>query len=162
MKSLNKVTLLGNLGKDPEVRYTASGKAVATFSMATTFSWKNQNGEYQEQTEWHRIVAWGRLGEICGEYLKKGDKAYIEGRLQTREWEDRDGNKRQTTEIIANDMIMLSNKEGGDDKGQQRQNGGGSQRQSDSQQNRQTSGGQGGGSSRGANYPPPPHDNIPF
>ncbi len=106
-RSLNKVTLLGRLGRDPEVRYTASGKAVATFSIATSYRWRNQDGNDQESTEWHRIVAWGRLGEICGEYLSKGKQVYLEGRIQSREWEDQDGKKRTTVEIIAADMIML-------------------------------------------------------
>ena len=106
-RSLNKVMLLGNLGRDPEVRYTASGRAVATFSIATSDQWKDREGNDQERTEWHRVVAWGRLGEICGEYLSKGKQVYIEGRIQTRDWEDQDGNRRTTTEIIVNDMIML-------------------------------------------------------
>ena len=106
-RSLNKVMLLGNLGRDPEVRYTSSGKAVATFTVATSHRWRDQEGNDQERTEWHRVVAWGRLGEICGEYLGKGKQVYIEGRIQTRDWEDQDGNKRTTVEIIASDIIML-------------------------------------------------------
>jgi len=115
MASVNKVILLGNLGSDPELRYTPSGRAVANFSLATHEQWTNKDGEKEERTEWHRIVAWGRLGEICGEYLSKGSQIYIDGRLQTRAWEDRDGNKRYTTEIIAQTMQMLggvSRKEG--------------------------------------------------
>ena len=108
MAAVNKVILIGNLGRDPEIRYTKSGQAVASFSLATTEKWKNKDGEREEKTEWHRIVAWGRLGEICGEYLTKGKQAYIEGRLQTRDWEDKDGNKRTTTEIVASNMVMLS------------------------------------------------------
>jgi single-strand DNA-binding protein len=104
---LNKVLLLGHLGRDPEVRYTASGRAVATFTIATSDRWKDQEGNDQERTEWHRIVAWGRLGEICGQYLSKGRQVFIEGRIQTREWADKEGAKRTTVEIIANDMIML-------------------------------------------------------
>jgi single-strand DNA-binding protein len=107
MASINKVILIGNLGADPEVRYTPSGKAVANFRIATTEQWKNKEGSNEERTEWHRIVAWGRLGEICGEYLHKGKQVYIEGKLQTRSWEDRDGNKRFTTEIVAQTMQML-------------------------------------------------------
>jgi single-strand DNA-binding protein len=108
MAGVNKVILVGRLGKDPEVRYTPSGAAVANFSIATSEEWKDKNtGEKQERTEWHRIVAWRRLGEICGEYLHKGSQIYIEGRLQTRSWEDRDGNKRYTTEIVAQNMQML-------------------------------------------------------
>jgi single-strand DNA-binding protein len=105
---VNKVTLIGNLGKDPEVRYTQDGKAVASFNIATTETWKKQDGSKEELTEWHRIVAFARLGEICGEYLKKGSKIYLEGRLQTRKWEDKEGNTRYTTEIVAREMKMLS------------------------------------------------------
>ena len=107
MASLNKVMLIGNLGADPEIRYTPSGAAVANFNMATRAQWTTKEGEKQDRTEWHRIVAWRRLGEICGEYLHKGSLVYIEGRLQTRSWEDRDGNKRYTTEIVAQGMQML-------------------------------------------------------
>ena len=107
MAGVNKVILIGRLGADPEVRYTSSGTAVANFNMATSVNFTDKNGEKTEKTEWHRIVAFGRLGEICGEYRAKGKQVYIEGRLQTREWEDRDGNKRRTTEIVANAMQML-------------------------------------------------------
>ena len=107
MASVNKVMLIGNLGADPEIRYTPSGAAVANFNMATKAQWTTKEGEKQDRTEWHRIVAWRRLGEICGEYLHKGSLVYIEGRLQTRSWEDRDGNKRYTTEIVAQGMQML-------------------------------------------------------
>ncbi len=107
MAGVNKVILIGHLGADPEIRYTADGTAVATFRLATTRRWTNKDGERVDQTEWHRIVAWRRLGEICAQYLSKGKQVYIEGRLQTRSWEDRDGNKRWTTEIIADEMQML-------------------------------------------------------
>ncbi|MDH3360126.1 MAG: single-stranded DNA-binding protein [Desulfobulbaceae bacterium] len=107
---INKVILIGNLGADPEVRYSQNGKAVANFRIATTETWKKQDGSKEEQTEWHRIVAFARLGEICGEYLAKGSKVYIEGRLQTRKWQDRDGNDRYTTEIVAREMKMLSSR----------------------------------------------------
>jgi single-strand DNA-binding protein len=107
MASINKVILIGNLGRDPEVRYTPSGTAVANFSIATTENWTNRDGDKESRTEWHRIVAWGRLGEICGEYLSKGKQVYIEGRIQTNEWEDQEGNKRQTKEIVALTMQML-------------------------------------------------------
>jgi len=107
MAGVNKVILIGNLGADPEMRYTSSGTAVANFRLATTERWTNTDGGKGERTEWHRIVAFGRLGEICGEYLAKGKQVYIEGRLQTRNWEDRDGNQRTTTEIIATGMQML-------------------------------------------------------
>jgi single-strand DNA-binding protein len=107
---INKAIIIGNLGSDPEVRYTQSGTAVANFSVATTEKWKGQDGQMQEQTEWHRIVAFARLAEICGEYLSKGSKVYVEGRIQTRSWNDKDGNKRYTTEIVAKDMKMLDPK----------------------------------------------------
>ena len=108
MAGINKAILIGNLGKDPEVRYTPSGLAVANFNIATSERWKDKDtGDMKERTEWHRIVAFGKLGEICGEYLSKGKQFYIEGRIQTREWEDKDGNKRYTTEIVALDMKML-------------------------------------------------------
>jgi single-strand DNA-binding protein len=107
---VNKATLIGRLGSDPEVRYTQAGTAVANFTMATSEKWKDKSGEMQEQTEWHRVVAFARLGEICGEYLGKGSLVYIEGRIQTRQWEDKDGNKRYTTEIVAKEMKMLCGK----------------------------------------------------
>jgi single-strand DNA-binding protein len=120
MKSVNKVILLGNLGKDPEVKYTPSGTAVAKFSLATSYRYKDKNEQWQDQTEWHNIVAWARLAEIVGEYLKKGSKVYIEGRIQTRSWEDKNTNqKKYMTEVIANDLVLLSGRgEGtGDDGG---------------------------------------------
>ena len=113
MASVNKVILLGNLGSEPELKYTPSGKAVANFSLATSEQWTKKDGEKNEKTEWHRIVAWDRLGEICGEYLHKGKQVYIEGRIQTRAWEDREGNKRYTTEIVAHTMKMLGASGGG-------------------------------------------------
>ena len=106
--SVNKVILVGNLGKDPELRYTPSGTAVCTFSLATTDRFKNKQGEQQERTEWHNIVVWAGLAEICGKYLTKGKQIYIEGRIQNRSYDDRDGNKRYITEIVANEMQMLS------------------------------------------------------
>lgn len=116
MASVNKAILLGNLGRDPEVRYTQNGTAVANFSIATTERW-SKNGEKHEHTEWHSIVAWGRLGEICGEYLKKGSPVYIEGRIRTREWTDTDGAKRRSKEIVANAMQMLGSRNKGGDPG---------------------------------------------
>jgi single-strand DNA-binding protein len=113
MASVNKVILIGNLGRDPEVRYLPSGDAVANFSVATTEKWKDKNGEMQEQTEWHRISFFGRQAEICGEYLRKGSSVYIEGRLQTRKWTDKDGNERTTTEIRGDRMQMLGGRGGG-------------------------------------------------
>ncbi|HEX3036772.1 MAG TPA: single-stranded DNA-binding protein [Thermodesulfobacteriota bacterium] len=107
MGALNKVMLIGNLGSDPEIRYTASGQAVANFNLATTEVYTNKDEERQELTEWHRIVAWGRLAEICGEYLSKGRMIYIEGSLRTRSWEDKEGRKRWTTEVFAQSIKML-------------------------------------------------------
>ncbi len=113
-RGINKVILIGNLGADPEVRYTPSGGAVANLRLATTDTWRDrQSGEQQERTEWHRVVMFGRLGEIAGEYLRKGSKVYIEGRLQTRKWQDQQGQERFTTEIVANDMQMLDSRSGG-------------------------------------------------
>ena len=111
MAGVNKVILIGNLGRDPEIRYTPDGTAVANFSIATSREWSDRNtGEKKKQVEWHRIVAFRRLAEICGEYLSKGSQIYIEGHLQTREWDDKDGNKRYTTEIVANQMQMLGSR----------------------------------------------------
>lgn len=107
MAGLNKIMLIGFLGKDPEVRYTPSGAAVANFSLATTENW-TKDGEKQSHTEWHQIVAWNRLGEICGEYLAKGSQVYLEGRIRTNEWEDQDGNKRRRQEVVANTVQFLS------------------------------------------------------
>ena len=106
----NKAILIGRLGRDPEVRYTTSGTAVADFSVATNEVWTDQSGERQERTEWHRIVVWRRLAEICEKYLRKGSLVMIEGRIQTREWDDRDGNRRRTTEIVALGMKMLDSR----------------------------------------------------
>ena len=112
MASLNKVMLIGNLGKDPEVRYTASGQAVAGFSLATSEKFKNKSGEWEERTEWHRVTLWGKLAEIAGQYLKKGSQIYVEGRLRTRKWQDKDGQERQTTEIVIEEMKMLGSRQG--------------------------------------------------
>jgi len=112
-RGVNKVILVGNLGKDPEVRYSPSGGGVANITIATTESWKDKtSGEKVEKTEWHRVVFFGRLAEIAGEYLKKGSQVYIEGRLQTRKWQDKEGKDRYTTEIVANEMQMLGSREG--------------------------------------------------
>ena len=111
-RGINKVILIGNLGNDPDVRYTAGGAAVSRISIATTESWKDkESGEQQEKTEWHRVVFFGRLAEIVAEYLKKGSQVYIEGRLQTNKWQDKEGNDRYTTEIIANEMQMLGGRQ---------------------------------------------------
>lgn len=109
-KDLNKVQLTGHLGADPEMRYTAQGSPVTTFRVASNRTWRDKDGNSHEETEWFRIVAWDKLGEICNQYLTKGTRVYIEGRLQTRKWVDRDGQERYTTEVIAQDMIILSSK----------------------------------------------------
>lgn len=114
-RGINKVILVGNLGNDPEVRYSNNGAAIANISIATSESWKDKNsGEQQERTEWHRVVLFNRLGEIAGEYLRKGSQVYIEGKLQTRKWQDQSGQDRYTTEIVANEMQMLGGRSGGD------------------------------------------------
>lgn len=108
--SLNKVQLIGNLTRDPEMRQIPGGQVVATLGIATNFTWKDQSGQQQSKTEFHNVVVWRKLAEICGEYLRKGSKIYIEGRLQTRDWEGEDGTKRYRTEIVADNMIMLDRK----------------------------------------------------
>lgn len=140
MASVNKVIILGNLGRDPELRYTPSGSAVCNVSIATTRNWKSrEGGERQEETEWHRVVFYDRLAEIAGEYLKKGRPVYVEGRLKTRKWQDKEGKDNYTTEIIAEQMQLLGGREGGgDDMGggggggysRERSGGGGSGRDS--------------------------------
>ncbi len=145
MASVNRVILIGNLGRDPELRYTAGGQPVASFSVATNERWNDREGKTQERTEWHRIVVWGKQGENCANYLQKGRTVYIEGRLQTREWEDKEGHKRQTTEVVAQSVQFLDRREGAP-----RGSGGG---------------GAPGGSSEPDSGPPPssgPGDDIPF
>lgn len=107
MSGINKVILIGRLGQDPEVRYTPSGQAVANFSMATSENWTGKDGQKQERTEWHKIVVWGRLAELCKDYLRKGRQVYIDGKLQTRNWDDKDGKKRYTTEVVATTVQFL-------------------------------------------------------
>lgn len=142
MASLNKVHLIGNLGRDPEVRYTPNGNAVCNVSIATTRQWKNKDsGERQEETEWHRVVFYDRLAEIAGEYLKKGRPVYVEGRLKTRKWQDKDGKDQYTTEIVANEMQLLGSREG---------MGGGSGGGSSDERGEDYGGGGGGGSTRPA------------
>ena len=137
-KSVNKVILIGRLGKDPELKYTASGTPFCRFSMATDDVWNDKtSGERQEKTEWHNIVAWDRLAEICNQYLTKGRLVYIEGSLQTREWDDQEGNKRRTTEVRARDMVMLGGNTG--------ENAGGGQRRAVAAAEGTTSGGSGAG-----------------
>jgi len=140
-RGINKVILVGNLGKDPEVRYMPNGQAVANVTVATSESWKDKNtGEQQERTEWHRVVFYRRLGEIAGEYLKKGSKIYVEGKLQTKKWQDNSGNDRYTTEIVASEMQMLDSRGAGGSNQYGGQQGGGSN---------QYDGGQQGGSNQG-------------
>ncbi len=141
MAGINKVILVGNLGRDPEVRYSAKGSAIANITIATSEQWTDkQSGQKQEKTEWHRVVLFNRLGEIAGEYLKKGSQVYIEGKLQTRKWQDNNGQDRYTTEIVANEMQMLGGRGGGGggaDFNQGQSGGyGGGQQQSAPQQNR--------------------------
>lgn len=149
MAGVNKVILVGNLGRDPELRYTKSGQPVATFSVATTESWNDKSGERTERTEWHRIVAWGRTGELCSQYLSKGRSVYIEGRIQSREWEDKEGQKRNTTEINAQTVQFLG---GGQNQGSGRMTGDGMPSGNPPPGAPDSSGG----------GPPAPGDDIPF
>ncbi|MFL5378517.1 MAG: single-stranded DNA-binding protein [Myxococcales bacterium] len=142
---VNKVILVGNLGKDPEVRYTPGGQAVANFTIATNENWTDKSGQKQERTEWHRIVVWGKLAELCSEYLAKGRQVYVEGRLQTREWTNKEGAKQYTTEVVANQVVFLS----GGERGQAREGRGPSR-----------STGTGGGA-EDFGQPPPPYDEAP-
>lgn len=141
MASVNKVILVGNLGRDPEVRYTQGGTPVANFTLATNEVWNDKAGGRQERTEWHRIVVWGKQAEIAREYLSKGKQVYIEGSLQTRQWDDRDGNKRTTTEIKANRVLMLGRPGGGEARG---------------------AASAGESAEVVTEEPPPPEDDIPF
>lgn len=146
MASVNKAILVGNLGRDPELKYTQSGQAVCNFTLATNEKWKDKDGQAQERTEWHRVVLWGRQAETAAQYLSKGRPLYLEGRIQTREWEDKDGNKRYTTEIVGTNFQFLGSGRG--------QDGGG------------PSGPPSGGGATGGSGPmdsgPPPADDIPF
>ena len=138
-RGVNKVILVGNLGRDPEMKYTASGAAIANITVATSESWNDkQTGEKVEKTEWHRVVAFQRLAEIMGEYLKKGSQVYIEGKLQTRKWQDQNGQDRYSTEVVANDMQMLGAR-GGADAGNRPQQGGGFRNNPPAQQPEQQS-----------------------
>lgn len=156
-RGINKVILIGNLGRDPEARSTQGGKTVANFSIACSESWVDQKGEKHDRTEWVNIVAWGKLGELCGQYLRKGSQVYIEGKLQTREWADKEGQKRYTTEVNAQDIQFLGGNAGeGRGSGSGGRQGGGSR-----------SGG--GGAQRGGGKPAsgpedgvPPDDDTPF
>ena len=157
MAGVNKVILVGHLGRDPELRYTQSGQPVANFSLATSESYSKRDGEREDRTEWHRIVAWGRLAEICAEYLSKGRQIYIEGRIQTREWEDREGEKRRTTEIVAREMQMLGRRgetnPSYDDSGTPAESTTADQSPTDQSPADQSPADQ---------SPPPPDDDIPF
>lgn len=157
--SVNKVILVGNLGKDPELRYTPSGTAVATFSLATTERYKDRDGQRQDKTEWHNIVAWRQLAEICGKFLHKGKQVYIEGKIQTRSYDDRDGNKRYITEIVVDQMQMLGSKDDG------QSSGGGYGGQQDSGASARNPQQKSPASSRGDEFEEPvfnPDDEIPF
>jgi single-strand DNA-binding protein len=151
---VNKVILVGNLGVDPEMKYTPSGAGVCEFRLATNESWMDKAGQKQERTEWHRIVVWGKRGETCAKFLSKGRQVYIEGRLRTRSWEDQTGNKRYMTEIIADDVQFLGGREGGGGAGGGGGRGGGDY----PPPNEPDSGGYGGGGGGGGG----PDDDIPF
>ncbi len=154
-RGVNKVIIIGNLGADPETRAMPSGSSVANLRIATTESWRDkQSGEQQERTEWHRVALFGRLAEVAGEYLRKGSQVYIEGSLRTRKWQDKQGNERYTTEIVANDMQMLGGRGGGGGGG-----GGGSAPRESADDGQSTGGGGGGsGSGEGTDF----DDDIPF
>lgn len=166
MASLNKVMLIGNLGKDPEVRAIPSGVKVANFPIATSESYTNKDGQRVEKTEWHNIVLWRGLAEVAEKYLKKGNPVFIEGKLQTRSWEDQNGQKRYMTEIVADNMTMLGGRrgEGGGDFGGGGDSDGGSYGgggKSGGGYSR-SGGGYGGGAPQGGSTPPPPEDDLPF
>ena len=150
MAGVNKAILVGNLGRDPELRTTPNGQSVVNFTLATSETWTDKSGERVERTEWHRIVVWGKQAEMCNQYLSKGRTVYIEGRIQTREWEDKDGNKRYTTEINANTVNFIG----------PRTSGGGDSSGGPSSSGPSSAGGGGGGPSGDAG--PPTDDNIPF
>ena len=165
MASVNKVILIGNLGRDPEIRTTPQGTSLARFSVATSTTWKDASGAKQERTEWHDVVAWEKLAQICGEYLHKGKMVYVEGSLQTRSWDDQNGQKRYTTEIVADNMVMLGRpaggggpREGGDSYSQQRE--------APAMPSRSSGGapgyGGGGGYSAPSSMPPQAEDDLPF
>jgi single-strand DNA-binding protein len=166
-RGVNKVILIGNLGQDPELRYTGSGTAVCNMRLATTETYKDRDGNQVENTEWHNVVAWSRLAEICGEYLKKGSQVYFEGQLQTRQWEDRDGNTRYTTEVKVREMTMLGGRDSGGSSG-----GGGGDYDFDQSRPQQRSSNNGGGGGQrqqparqqasNDDYSFEPDDDLPF
>ena len=176
MASVNKVILIGNLGRDPEIRYTQGGQGVANFTLATNERWRDKDGQNQERTEWHRIVVWGKQAENCAQYLQKGRSCYIEGRLQTRKWQGQAGQDRYSTEIVANEMQMLDGRGGGGDGGGYQNQGGGQPTGYENQDydyGQQGGGQQGGGDQRakpaggqqGAGFSGPADDfddDIPF
>jgi len=147
MASVNKVILVGNLGRDPELRYTQGGQAVANFSLATTENFSTRDGQRQERTEWHRIVVWGKTAENCAQYLAKGRSVYIEGRIQTREWEDKEGQKQRTTEVVAQTVQFLGGPRGGGSSSGGSGGGGGER---------------GGPQGAQGETPPPQGEDIPF
>jgi single-strand DNA-binding protein len=163
MASVNKVILVGNLGRDPELRYTPGGQPVANFSIATSESWNKKDGSgKEERTEWHRIVAWGRTAELCAQYLAKGRTVYVEGRLQTREWENKEGQKQRTTEVIAQTVQFIGSGGAGGAGGAAGGSGGGG---GGAPRGGQGGGGgapMGGGGGGGFDNGPPPDDEIPF
>ena len=170
-RGVNKVILIGNLGQDPELRYTGSGTAVCNMRLATSETYKDRDGNMVENTEWHTVVAWARLAEICGEYLKKGSQVYFEGQLQTRQWEDKDGNSRYTTEVKVREMTMLGGRDGGGGGGGGYDGGNDSYDQSPKPQRQSNSGGNRGGgqnpsapasSGGGDDYSFEPDDDLPF
>lgn len=165
-RGINKVILVGNLGNDPEVRYSQSGSAMTTISIATSESWKDKaTGEQKERTEWHRVKFFGKLAEIAGEYLKKGSQVYVEGRLRTDKYTDKNGVERYTTDVFADDMQMLGGKPGGSEGGGSRSMGGGAPRSSGGGYGGGSNESRGGGSSQmppSRNDDPFPEDDIPF
>jgi single-strand DNA-binding protein len=161
MASVNRAIIVGNLGRDPEVRYTAGGSPVANFTVATNERWTDKSGQPQERTEWHRIVVWGKTAEICAKYLSKGRQVYIEGRIQTRSYDDKEGQKRYITEIIANDVQFLSS--GRDGAGGGARRGGGDEGPPPPEPEFAAPGGPGGGGGGGGGYGGGgPDDDIPF
>ena len=169
--SVNKVILVGNLGKDPELRYTPSGTAVVTFSLATTERYKDRDGNKQTKTEWHNIVAWRQLAEICGKYLHKGKQIYIEGKIQNRSYDDRDGNKRYISEVVMNEMQMLGSRDdnqqggGGSYAGGQNQSQGGQSYNQEGQNQNQNTQQSNVAQPQGGGFEEPvfnPDDEIPF
>jgi single-strand DNA-binding protein len=159
MAGVNKAILVGNLGKDPELRYTQGGQPVVNFPMATSENWTDKSGERVERTEWHRIVVWGKVGEVCAQYLSKGRTVYVEGRIQTREWEDKDGNKRNTTEINAQTVQFLGGPRGESGSGGA---GGGAGGGADGNFGGGSGGDSSGPADEGPGGGPPPSSDVPF